>query len=88
MVSNDQEVEVATVRAYNQAIGLAHEVADQVMVDLLLRILKMEEGYADWAEMQHAPSWEEWLRSWRPDPPNSQTQRYPEPRNDRRMCLP
>ena len=54
MVNNDQEAEVAAVRAYNQAIGLAHEAADQATADLLLRILKMEEGHADWAEMQRA----------------------------------
>lgn len=54
MVSNDQEAERAAVRAYNAAIALAHEVADQATADLLLQILKMEEGHADWAEMQRA----------------------------------
>jgi bacterioferritin len=52
MVSNDHEAEVAAVRAYNQAISLAHEVADQATADLLIGILKMEEGHADWAEAQ------------------------------------
>lgn len=52
MVSNDQEAEQAAIRAYNDAIGLAHHVADQATVDLLIQILKMEEGHVDWAEMQ------------------------------------
>jgi len=54
MVGNDQEAELAAVRAYNQAIGFARETADQATADLLLQILKMEEGHADWAEMQRA----------------------------------
>ena len=54
MVSNDQKAEFAAVRAYNDAIGLAREVADQSTADLLAQILKMEEGHADWAEMQRA----------------------------------
>jgi bacterioferritin len=54
IVGNDQEAELAAVRAYNNAIGLAHETADQATVDLLIEILKMEEGHVDWAEMQRA----------------------------------
>ena len=54
MVFNDQKAEVAAVRAYNESIRLAHEVADQATADLLTQILKMEEGHADWAEMQRA----------------------------------
>ena len=54
MVGNDQEAEVAAVRAYNQAIVMARDAGDQATADLLLQILKMEEGHADWAEMQHA----------------------------------
>jgi bacterioferritin len=54
IVGNDQEAELAAVRAYNQAIGMAREAADQVTGDLLLQILKMEEGHADWAETQRA----------------------------------
>ena len=53
IVSNDQEDELGAIRAYNSAIGLAHEVADQATADLLLKILKMEEGHVDWAEIQH-----------------------------------
>jgi bacterioferritin len=54
MVGNDQEAEVAAVRAYNAAIRLGHEVQDQATADLLTKILKMEEGYVDWAEQQRA----------------------------------
>ena len=54
MVSNDQDSELAAVRAYNAAISLAHEVADQSTVELLTKILKMEEGHVDWAEIQRA----------------------------------
>lgn len=52
MVTNDQEAELGAVRAYNAAISLAHEVDDQATADLLTRILNMEEGHVDWAEMQ------------------------------------
>lgn len=52
MVTNDQEAELGAVRAYNAGIALAHEVNDQATADLLTRILKMEEGHVDWAEMQ------------------------------------
>lgn len=44
-MSNDQTDEVGAIRAYNSAIALAHEVADQATADLLLSILKMEEGH-------------------------------------------
>jgi bacterioferritin len=52
MVGNDREAEMGAVRAYNQEIVQAREVGDQATADLLLQILKMEEGHADWAEMQ------------------------------------
>ncbi len=52
IVSNDQEDELGAIRAYNSAIGLAREVADQATADLLTQILKMEEGHVDWAEIQ------------------------------------
>jgi bacterioferritin len=54
MVTNDQEAEIEAVQAYNEGIALAHEVNDQASADLLLRILKMEEGHTDWAEIQQA----------------------------------
>ena len=52
IIGNDEEGEVAAVRNYNAAITLAHQVEDQVTVDLLMQILKMEEGHADWGEAQ------------------------------------
>jgi bacterioferritin len=54
MVTNDQDAELAAVRAYNDAIRLAHDVADQATADLLTEILKMEEGHVDWAEVQRS----------------------------------
>jgi bacterioferritin len=54
MVTNDQDAELGAVKAYNAGIALAHEVGDQATGDLLLRILKMEEGHVDWAEVQRA----------------------------------
>lgn len=53
-VSNDQEAEMAAIRAYNNGIALAHEVHDQATADLLTTILKMEEGHVDWAEIQRS----------------------------------
>ena len=54
MVSNDQDAEITGLLAYNSAIKLAHEVADEGSVDLLTKILKMEEGHVEWAEIQRA----------------------------------
>ena len=54
MISNDDETELNVVREYNNAIKLAHDVDDQGTVDLLTKILKMEEDHVDWAEIQRA----------------------------------
>ena len=54
MISNDDRDELEAIHAYNKAIKLAQEVGDQGSVDLLTKILKMEEGHVDWAEMQKA----------------------------------
>jgi bacterioferritin (cytochrome b1) len=54
MISNDKEDELKAINAYNEGITLAREVYDQGSVDLLTRILKMEEGHEDWAEIQQA----------------------------------
>ncbi len=54
MVTNDQEAESDAVKSYNKGIALAHEVYDQSTADLLIKILKMEEGHVDWAEVQRA----------------------------------
>jgi bacterioferritin len=52
MVKNDGQSELDAIRAYNDAITLAHEIKDQGSVELLMRILKDEEGHRDWAEAQ------------------------------------
>jgi bacterioferritin len=52
MVTNDTDAEEGAVRAYNSAIALAHEVADQASVDLMIKILNMEEDHLDWNEEQ------------------------------------
>ena len=54
MISNDDKDELEAIHAYNSAIKLAREVDDQGSVDLLTKILKMEEGHVDWAEIQRA----------------------------------
>jgi len=54
IISNDDKTELKVVSEYNDAIKLAREVDDQGTVDLLTKILKMEEGHVDWAEKQHA----------------------------------
>ena len=54
IINNDNDVELNVVREYNNAIKLAREVDDQGSVDLLTKILKMEEGHVDWAERQRA----------------------------------
>lgn len=52
MVNGVITSESGAVEAYNKAIALAHQVADQGTVDLLIKILMMEEGHIDWAEAQ------------------------------------
>lgn len=54
MITNDNGDEMNAVKSYNSAISLAREVEDQVTVDLLTKILKMEEVHVDWAEKQLA----------------------------------
>jgi bacterioferritin len=54
IVTNDQDAENLGLLAYNAAINVAHEVADEGSVDLLTKILRMEEGHVDWAEIQRA----------------------------------
>ena len=54
MISNDNDDELNAVLAYNNAIKMAREVGDQGTADLLTKILKMEEGHVDWAEIQRA----------------------------------
>jgi len=52
MVAYDEEAELGAIRAYNAGIRLAHEVDDQGTVDLLTKILNMEEDHVDWNERQ------------------------------------
>ena len=54
MVTNDQKAEGDAIRAYAEAIDLARKVGDEGTVELLTKILKMEEGHVDWAETQRA----------------------------------
>ena len=54
MISNDDDTELKVVSEYNDAIKLAREVNDQGTVELLTKILKMEENHVDWAEIQRA----------------------------------
>src|SRR5512139_3460193 len=52
MVANDKEAELGAIRAYNAGIRLGHDVDDQGTVELLTKILKMEEDHVDWNEQQ------------------------------------
>ncbi len=52
IIGNDGGAETAAIQAYNAAIRLAHDVDDQGTVDLLTKVLTMEEGHLDWAEAQ------------------------------------
>ena len=54
IIGYDKEAELAAVHAYNSATRLAHEVDDQATVDLLIKILKMEEDHEDWGEKQES----------------------------------
>lgn len=54
MICNDQDAEISALQAYNSAIAAAHEANDEGTVDLLTKILVMEEGHIDWAEGQRA----------------------------------
>ena len=52
MVGSVATAEADAVKAYNAGIALAREAADEGTVELLTKILKMEEGHIDWAEAQ------------------------------------
>ena len=54
IINNDNNDETSAITAYNNAIKLGREVNDQGTVDLLIKILMMEEGHVDWAEIQRA----------------------------------
>jgi bacterioferritin len=52
IIANDSDDEFAALHSYNIAIKHAFDIDDQVSVELLSRILKMEEGHVEWAEKQ------------------------------------
>ncbi len=52
MIQLGHQDELGAVQSYNAGIALARQVKDQATVDLLTKILVMEEGHVDWAEMQ------------------------------------
>ena len=52
IVTTDQASELDAIHAYNTAIRLAQEFADEATAELLRKILLMEEGHVDWAEQQ------------------------------------
>ena len=54
MIKIDNGDELDAVRSYNEAVKLCRAVDDQGTLELLSRILKMEEGHVDWAEIQRA----------------------------------
>lgn len=54
IIIGDQKAELDAVKAYNAGIALASESGDEATADLLITILKMEEGHVDWAEKQRA----------------------------------
>ena len=52
MIKNDGHDELEAVKKYNDAMKISDEIEDQGTVDLLIKILLMEEGHLDWAEIQ------------------------------------
>ena len=54
IINNDNGDELKAVHAYNNAVKFAREIEDQGTVDLLTKILTMEEGHVDWAEIQRS----------------------------------
>jgi bacterioferritin len=52
MLGASEEDELRAVKAYNKAIALARELADEGTAHGLGKILRMEEAHMDWAERQ------------------------------------
>jgi bacterioferritin len=52
MIENDLKLELSAVKQYNEAVRVATEHADNGSRDLLVVLLKDEEGHADWLEAQ------------------------------------
>jgi bacterioferritin len=52
MIGNDREAEAGAIRAYNETMALAVQLADNATRDLLAKILQDEERHVDWEEQQ------------------------------------
>lgn len=52
MIASDSEAERGAVKAYNDGIGIAVDVADNGTRELLEKTLKDEEAHIDWLEAQ------------------------------------
>ena len=52
MIEHDLKLELSAVQQYNEAIRVATELGDNGSRDLLVVLLKDEEGHADWLEAQ------------------------------------
>jgi bacterioferritin len=51
-IENDLKLEIGAVAMYNEAAKKAAEAADNISRDLFIKLLKDEEGHADWLETQ------------------------------------
>lgn len=52
MIESDLALEVGAVKAYNDAIAIATKEGDNGSRDLLVQLLKDEEGHVDFLEVQ------------------------------------
>jgi len=52
MIQADLELEISAVGQYNNAVQIATELKDNGSRDLLVQLLKDEEGHVDWLEAQ------------------------------------
>jgi bacterioferritin len=52
MIQSDLALEVAAVKQYNDAVQVASREGDNGSRDLLVQLLKDEEGHVDWLEAQ------------------------------------
>jgi len=52
IVEYDGQAEAEAIKAYNAGIALASDVGDEATADILVGILREEEGHLDWAEKQ------------------------------------
>jgi bacterioferritin len=52
MIESDLKAEMGAMTMYNEAARMASEELDNGTRDLFIRLLKEEEGHADWLETQ------------------------------------